>query len=572
MISKLERRRRKGARRHQMTMPQEVPAPYGGLNTRDALNAMPPTDAVKLDNWFPSEGKVSVRSGYTETHDTGENGSDIEFMMEFRAGAYQQLIVGVNNRLHEASYTSEGTADGDTLNHLIDSTADFVTDGVTTDSIAINTTDSTYANVTGVLAADLTLDADNFPDGDENYKITTPIGTSYSSNRWMAVNFNGVMPLVNGADAPQQWDGSAISAPSWTGIADASTLSGVAVHKFRLYFWTGIDQSFWYAAPNAVSGTLTEFDLSRVTGLGGNLINIKSWTIDSGSGPDDFICLIFSSGEVVVYQGDDPGTAASWSIVGVYSLPEPLGGKRCCVKLGGDLKVITNSDIVSMTQTVQLGYEKMPRTKITGALSQAATIHGSSFGWEVTVGPKGKTLTINQPDYNQTYNQLVMNTVTGAWCRYTGIATKAWNRFNGVAVFGGLDGKVYQMSGNTDATAGITADALQAWSALNMPFDKLAQQARPVITAQGSISYGLALGFDFEDVEAPTPEAAASSGSSWDSSPWDTSPWSTEGLVFKSWRSVSGQGQYLSASLTVNAKQEISWLKTDYRVTPIKNT
>ena len=43
---------------------QSVPAPIGGWNTRDALEAMEPTDAVTLDNWFPTTGKLTVRKGY----------------------------------------------------------------------------------------------------------------------------------------------------------------------------------------------------------------------------------------------------------------------------------------------------------------------------------------------------------------------------------------------------------------------------------------------------------------------------------------------------------------------------
>lgn len=64
-----------------------------------------------------------------------------------------------------------GTADGDTLNHLIDSGADFVTDGVTVGDRVKNTTDTTYGYVTAVAATDLTLNGDTFPDGNENYEI-----------------------------------------------------------------------------------------------------------------------------------------------------------------------------------------------------------------------------------------------------------------------------------------------------------------------------------------------------------------------------------------------------------------
>ena len=199
MISKLDRRRRASARRQQITMPQEVPAPYGGLNTRDALNAMQPTDAVRLDNWFPTEGSVTVRPGKTALSDTG-TASAIEAIYEFFQQGDRMPILCSGNEIYR------GNADP-----------------------AVSISDA---------------------------------GSPYTNNRWVAVNFNGVMPMVNGADAPRQWDGSSMTTPAWTGPTIA-TLAGVAVHKFRLYFWTNDDQSFWYSAPNAIAGALTEFDLSR---------------------------------------------------------------------------------------------------------------------------------------------------------------------------------------------------------------------------------------------------------------------------------------------------------------------
>src|SRR6516165_6151255 len=43
-----------------------IPAPIGGLNSRDALSAMPPMDAYNLVNWIPHNYGVSNRKGYTE--------------------------------------------------------------------------------------------------------------------------------------------------------------------------------------------------------------------------------------------------------------------------------------------------------------------------------------------------------------------------------------------------------------------------------------------------------------------------------------------------------------------------
>ena len=43
-----------------------VPAPVGGLNSRDSIDAMPPTDAIVMSNFFPSVEKVTLRDGFTQ--------------------------------------------------------------------------------------------------------------------------------------------------------------------------------------------------------------------------------------------------------------------------------------------------------------------------------------------------------------------------------------------------------------------------------------------------------------------------------------------------------------------------
>src|ERR1700761_7824812 len=40
-----------------------LPAPVGGWNARDPIAAMRQTDAIYLDNWWPTPSSVSVRLG-----------------------------------------------------------------------------------------------------------------------------------------------------------------------------------------------------------------------------------------------------------------------------------------------------------------------------------------------------------------------------------------------------------------------------------------------------------------------------------------------------------------------------
>jgi hypothetical protein len=47
-----------------------VETPIGGWNTRDAIDNVPPSDALVMDNWLPDLGSVKVRKGYIEHSDS----------------------------------------------------------------------------------------------------------------------------------------------------------------------------------------------------------------------------------------------------------------------------------------------------------------------------------------------------------------------------------------------------------------------------------------------------------------------------------------------------------------------
>jgi len=107
----------------------------------------------------------------------------------------QVLQSGVSFDGGNATYTQtsvdSGTTDGTTADHLIHSGQNFdVT--VTIGDIVHNTTDDTYAAVTNVLAADLTLDADIMVTG-EAYVIQSSAAAKarynmLSSDGWTIVD------------------------------------------------------------------------------------------------------------------------------------------------------------------------------------------------------------------------------------------------------------------------------------------------------------------------------------------------------------------------------------------------
>ena len=63
-----------------------IPAPVGGLNSRDSLDAMPPTDALVMSNFFPTVEKITTRDGFS-SFCTGVGTGNVETLVEHFAGA-----------------------------------------------------------------------------------------------------------------------------------------------------------------------------------------------------------------------------------------------------------------------------------------------------------------------------------------------------------------------------------------------------------------------------------------------------------------------------------------------------
>lgn len=479
--------------------PQSVPAPVGGWNTRDALDAMAPTDAVLLDNWFPTTGKVTVRRGY-DPHATDVGAGNVDTIAEYHAGSVHKLIACGDGEIYDA--TSAGAA--------------------------------------------------------------SSLGSGFTVDNWQTANFNGRIFFVNGTDAPQDYNGTTLAATAWSGSGlTIANLVGINVFKSRLFLWEKDSQDFWYAPVNAITGALTKFPLSRVTQFGGNLVTMGTWTIDGGDGVDDYAVFIMSSGQVIVYQGTDPGDAAAWALVGVYQIAKPID-IRGIIKFGGDLLVTTTEDYVSLSAVLKTGNGNP--SKLSGALRAAASQIGT-FGWQSTLYLKGAMIVFNVPTSSGDFDQHVINTITGAACRFKGIPARSWGVFDGDLYFGSDDGGVYKFDqGNDDDGINIVADASTAWNDFDIPRRKRLVAIRPSLQVQGALSYSLGVGLNFNEPLISSSSVITGEQSLWDVAKWDEAMWSSELITTSTWRASKGTGETLSTRIQVTSQQEVSWLRTDYRL------
>jgi hypothetical protein len=496
-----------------------VPAPVGGWNARDSLAAMPALDAVVMDNFFPGTSDVSLRPGTT----------DWLTALPAAARAFLPYNKPVGGNLFVS--TSAGIYD------------------------------ATSAGAAGAAV------------------------TTCTNGEWSSVSFintaGAYLVAVNGVDLMKNYDGTTwvdvngVSTPAITGVT-TSTLETVCVHKRRMWFTQASSMDLWYLDVDAIGGAVTRFPVGPLFARGGKVVACASWTIDGGKGVDDLFAVVSSQGELAVYQGTDPTATATWALVGVYYVGEPVG-KRCLTRYGGDLLYISKQGLFPLSK--QLLSATVDRAqalsfKIDGAFLSATSTYGTVAGWEATVYPEVNALLVNIPISADTISyQYVMNNITKAWCRFFGWNMRCFTVFNGELY--GAGGTTVQKvwAGNDDAGVAITGQIAQAYNKLGIGGQKNVSLARPNVSVQGTATLSLSLDADykFNDAFTQTTFLTGADTSLWDTSLWDTATWLGDLTATESkWLTVPNELGYLYSlrlQITTSAAR-FSWTSTDFAVRP----
>lgn len=489
-------------------------APVKGWNTRDPLANMNPLYAVTLDNWLPSTGTVSLRPGATD-HVTGLGAVVVKSLMSWRGTASQKLFASTDSGIY----------------------------------------DVTAAGAVGAVVQART-------DGYAQYINFNTTGQAYM------VTVNGVDDLAytNGTT----WNTIANFSISGGGTLLTNTIVNVNSFKRSIYFLKAASMSFFYLPIDSITGTVSEFPLGALFTRGGYLMAMGTWTIDGGSGADDHCVFISSEGQAVVYQGTDPSSSTTWALKGVYDLSAPLG-RKCFCHFGGDLLVLTRRGVFSMSRILKdtMMTPNSALSDVVGeAFQQAAALLPDAEGWEMTEYPDLSLLICNIPQLEyDTSHQYVMNTKTGAWCRFKGWDGFGMVFFQGYLYMGflGKVGKVF-IPGN-DFAESITAQAQSAYNYAR-PRSRIKHWSlvRPNLNLGGSVAVNVALLSDFG--ETPSFGTAVFNTNllaRWDSSLWDTAGWSTEPVGHNDWVTAAVPDSYATAvCLRVIARDAtVTWSATD---------
>lgn len=486
-----------------------VPSPIGGWNTRDALDAMDPTDAVILDNWFPDVNSIQIRNGW-ESYATGLGSGHVETLAEYFNGGDRVFIAAANNSLYDIS---AGGAVG------------------------------------------------------------APLASGYSNNRWQTVNFKERLFLANGQDAVQSFNGTAVSSAAFSGPSSNPVGLAVYQARLFLWernsqkFWygavgavTGSLTSFDLSTIGQMGGyvmCISSLSQDGGSGLLEYLMIIMSTGevfVYQGTDPgdaDNFQLL-------ARYKIAPPVNIRSVCRYGAeaylttYDDVIPLSTVLTALKVGEAPPRSKISGAVAAAVQANangFGWQTIYYPKGRRLICNVPNANGSFY----------------QHVYNTTQKAWCRFINMNGTCFGVYDEDLYFGGRDGKVYLAD--------TGNMDGAQGVAARAQPAWNSFEQQGGatigasrKRVGAVRPILQTTGSATYSYGLGYDFNAITATAPVAIVAGGSPWDVSPWDTSAWSPEVQISSFWRVGGGSGQSVGILLEANSQVPTTWLRTDWRL------
>ena len=576
-------------------------SPLGGWNARDSLAQMPQTDAVTLINLWPTPTDLRLRMGYAKTCTGFPNTNPINTVMTYNGNGGNRLFAAQGTSIYDATgstavnqniaitsdkleWINNSTSGGNFLVAVNGADTPRIFNGTNWIASAKFTAGQTISTITvsGTIAT-LTTSSPHELVVNNQIVITGAVPTALNG-AWIVAsvpNTTEITFTVPASTASATTVGS-YSVTGYTGV-DPATFRSISLWKNRQWFNQTTGTTVYFTDVNAISGAVSPFPLGSILKRGGNVVNISGWTLDAGTGVDDYLVFVTDQGEIAVYQGTNPTDATMFSLKGVWNLGSAFT-TRCMHKFGGDLLLLLADGLTPLSAALQSS-RLDPRVNITdkiyNAISQATTDYGTQAGWQVIYFPLANMLVINVPTVYGT-EQWCMNTISKAWARFTDISAYHFTIFQDKLFFGGPGyvGRYWALP--SDNGANINASVQQAYSYFgNVGQLKRFMSVRPIFLINGSINNpqgkpGVVVDLNV-DYAAQNPLSPATFSPAlaaigiWDQSRWDSGAvWGTGNLeVSKEWQSVSGIGT--AAGLVMNIACQgidVRWTSTDYIFEP----
>lgn len=515
----------------QVAMPALIPAPVGGLNTRDPISAMDPRDAPILNNLIPRQQGVELRKGYQE-HSSAVTVSSVAqsvesiFVYKAPSGANDKVFMATNGNIYDITAGGTPTA------------------------------------------------------------VVT--GTGSSSNEWWVTQFTTAADTFLLAVSPGAGYYTYSAASGWVNRTGTTTglptsVRTVAVWKRRVWFTANDGNVYYIGSVDAITGAVTSFPMGSTLRNGGYVSAIVNWTTDAGISPDDYMVVIGTEGDVSVWQGTDPTSATTFGIVGTWYIgPVPTRGVYF-TQLGGDVMIVSELGLVPMSRVFngQFSIDNQnvgPAAKIQQTFAPLVRSLRTSPYWSVVSVPSSEVLVICLPvDATGIYRQFAMNMTTGAWCEFSNMPIRRAAVLGGQMYFGLLNGTTAKgLYGNVDGAAQNgtggsypVGDVQCAFNAFGSPaMLKKFSMAKPIFYGleAPAVKASINTQYAYTDVSG-FPNFLPSTTALWDSGRWDIARW-TASNTYEAWLGLAGLGYFGSLRMKMRGIPGTTFLSANMLIEP----
>jgi len=458
-----------------------LPAPTRGIIENENFAYMQPGAAVICDNWAPTMRGVKLRGGCEEWCQLPET-TPVISGFEYASGIIHQMF-------------------------------------------AANT-----AKVYNVTSAVPVMVASGRTSG--NYVASQ---LANQGGDWLlAVNDAGDPPLRYNGTTWEVLNAGQITGPAGTPVAAGANLSYVCKYRNRYFFIELNSMNAWYLPLNAVGGALAMIPLSGAATKGGKLLFCASWSIDAGDGIDDKLVFCTNLGELLIFTGGDPSSAANWRQEGRYEMSPPLG-MNAHLAIGGDLLIATVDGILPTSGAITKDRAELELAAVSRQIKptwRAEVLDKREHSWTMCKWDEYGGIFVTLPGGTPgKYRCLVVNAATGAWGRFTGWDAMCFMRMRGDMFFGTQTGRIMQAdrTGYDDGVPYI-ATLVGGW-------EMFASPSQTITWRQSRVSFSARAGEPFVPqisattdyvVTLPQPPLAGPDPGLldlWDQGLWGTSIW-----------------------------------------------
>ncbi len=495
--------------------------PVLGLNFRSPAISLDPKEALILDNLLPKANSGEIRAGWSE-HVTGI------------PGAVNTVATFVGNTPSESRI------------------------------FAFNNNGEIY---------------------DVTNKTDTPVPieiTEQSDGTWDFTNSAGVTENFLCVVSPGggYWTYSAsegFKKREITGAGKDRKFKSIFKWKDRLWLIEDNSNKSYYLGIGAIQGDANEYDFAPVIRHGGYLAYGANWMYDAGYNIDDYMVLVTTTGEVIIYKGTNPDSVDTFALQGVWYVGGVPAGNRCFTQFGGDLVIMTSLDVISVGNLMNgkvINDNNALSSRIQPQLVDVYNQFQRDFGWELEIVYDQAFMLLKTPVRSDNkWRFYIMNVQTGAWGSITEMPMNCTTQVGKDLYFGTEDGRVCRgfvgdtdgIKLNGDAGAPIICRYMSGFSDFGSGVTlKTFQLARPVFVASNAPRVAVTM---LTEYESPLPSVDGApnidSKGNFDISRWNECIWSGGTNTYAAWAGLQGLGYYGALSIAVSGVPKTQYITTN---------